>query len=71
MVRTAAERTIGAAGGFEQVRVQQAVSRTQEPSGLVSTLRYVVEEGSGLLTARPAMWRADPPTCEGFLDVRR
>ncbi|WP_406175973.1 hypothetical protein [Streptomyces sp. NBC_00996] len=30
----------------------EAVSRTQEPSGLVSTLLYVVDEGSGLLTGQ-------------------
>jgi NAD(P)-dependent dehydrogenase (short-subunit alcohol dehydrogenase family) len=53
MVRTAtAERTVGAAGGLEHVRVQQAVSRTQEPSDPVSTLRYVVDEGSGVLTGQ-------------------
>ncbi|MFE0675735.1 SDR family NAD(P)-dependent oxidoreductase [Streptomyces sp. NPDC058867] len=51
MVRTAtAERTVGADGGFEQVRARQAVARTQEPSDLVSTLLYVVDEGSGFLT---------------------
>ncbi|MFJ3669909.1 SDR family NAD(P)-dependent oxidoreductase [Streptomyces sp. NPDC090106] len=53
MVRTAtAERTVGAAGGFEHVRDQQAVRRTQEPADLVSTLLYVVDEGSGFLTGQ-------------------
>jgi NAD(P)-dependent dehydrogenase (short-subunit alcohol dehydrogenase family) len=53
MVRTAtAERTVGAGGGFEQVRVGQVVRRTQEPSDLVSTLLYVVDEGSGFLTGQ-------------------
>ncbi|MEU9956537.1 SDR family NAD(P)-dependent oxidoreductase [Streptomyces sp. NPDC050982] len=53
MVRTAtAERTVGAGGGFEHVRAQQAVPRTQEPSDLVSTLLYVVDEGSGFLTGQ-------------------
>ncbi len=53
MVRTAtAERTVGADGGFAQVRARQAVGRTQEPSDLVSTLLYVVDEGSGFLTGQ-------------------
>ncbi|MFJ4835050.1 SDR family NAD(P)-dependent oxidoreductase [Streptomyces sp. NPDC088747] len=53
MVRTAtAERTVGADGGFEHVRSQQAVPRTQEPSDLVSTLLYVVDEGSDFLTGQ-------------------
>ncbi|WP_326719372.1 MULTISPECIES: SDR family oxidoreductase [unclassified Streptomyces] len=53
MVRTAtAERTVGAGGGFEHVRAQQVVPRTQEPSDLVSTLLYVVDEGSGFLTGQ-------------------
>ncbi|MGW6795894.1 hypothetical protein [Streptomyces chartreusis] len=53
MVRTAtAERTVGAAGGFESVRERQAVPRTQEPSDLVSTLLYVVDEGSGFLAGQ-------------------
>ncbi|MDC0767103.1 SDR family NAD(P)-dependent oxidoreductase [Streptomyces sp. HD] len=53
MVRTAtAERTVGADGGFEYVREQQAVRRTQEPADLVSTLLYVVDEGSGFLTGQ-------------------
>lgn len=53
MVRTAtAERTVGAGGGFESVRERQAVPRTQEPSDLVSTLLYVVDEGSGFLTGQ-------------------
>ncbi|MFJ9893242.1 SDR family NAD(P)-dependent oxidoreductase [Streptomyces sp. NPDC091280] len=53
MVRTAtAERTVGADGGFEHVRGQQVVPRTQEPSDLVSTLLYVVDEGSGFLTGQ-------------------
>ncbi|MDV9176234.1 SDR family oxidoreductase [Streptomyces sp. W16] len=53
MVRTAtAERTVGADGGFESVRDQQAVPRTQLPSDLVSTLLYVVDEGSGFLTGQ-------------------
>lgn len=53
MVRTAtAERTVGADGGFEHVRDGQVVPRTQEPSDLVSTLLYVVDEGSGFLTGQ-------------------
>jgi NAD(P)-dependent dehydrogenase (short-subunit alcohol dehydrogenase family) len=53
MVRTAtAERTVGAEGGFEHVRGQQVVPRTQRPSDLVSTLLYVVDEGSGFLTGQ-------------------
>ncbi|MGX9885273.1 SDR family NAD(P)-dependent oxidoreductase [Streptomyces sp. NPDC002276] len=53
MVRTAtAERTVGADGGFERVRDQQVVPRTQQPSDLVSTLLYVVDEGSGFLTGQ-------------------
>ncbi|XUL92551.1 SDR family NAD(P)-dependent oxidoreductase [Streptomyces galilaeus] len=53
MVRTAtAERTVGADGGFEHVRDQQVVPRTQQPSDLVSTLLYVVDEGSGFLTGQ-------------------
>lgn len=53
MVRTAtAERTVGADGGFAQVRSGQAVERTQEPADLVSTLLYVVDEGSGFLTGQ-------------------
>ncbi|WP_369264226.1 SDR family NAD(P)-dependent oxidoreductase [Streptomyces sp. R35] len=53
MVRTAtAERTVGADGGFEHVRAQQAVPRTQKPSDLVSTLLYVVDPGSGFLTGQ-------------------
>ncbi|MFI9833519.1 SDR family NAD(P)-dependent oxidoreductase [Streptomyces sp. NPDC051913] len=53
MVRTAtAERTVGADGGFALVRDRQAVRRTQEPSDLVSTLLYVVDEGSGFLTGQ-------------------
>ncbi|MEV0473484.1 SDR family NAD(P)-dependent oxidoreductase [Streptomyces prunicolor] len=53
MVRTAtAERTVGADGGFEFVRDGQVVPRTQEPSDLISTLLYVVDEGSGFLTGQ-------------------
>ncbi|NNN35921.1 SDR family oxidoreductase [Streptomyces sp. S3(2020)] len=53
MVRTAtAERTVGADGGFAFVRGRQAVARTQEPADLVSTLLYVVDEGSGFLTGQ-------------------
>lgn len=53
MVRTAtAERTVGADGGFESVRAGQAVARTQEPADLVSTLLYVLDEGSGFLTGQ-------------------
>lgn len=53
MVRTAtAERTVGADGGFEYIRGRQAVPRTQQPSDLVSTLLYVVDEGSGFLTGQ-------------------
>ncbi|MEU6357217.1 SDR family oxidoreductase [Streptomyces sp. NPDC047072] len=53
MVRTAtAERTVGADGGFEAVCAGQLVDRTQEPADLVSTLLYVVDEGSGFLTGQ-------------------
>ncbi|MGW0823428.1 SDR family NAD(P)-dependent oxidoreductase [Streptomyces sp. NPDC002845] len=53
MVRTGtAERTVGVDGGFEHVRAQQVVGRTQEPGDLVSTLLYVVDEGSGFLTGQ-------------------
>lgn len=53
MVRTGtAERTVGADGGFEHVRDGQVVPRTQEPSDLISTLLYVVDEGSGFLTGQ-------------------
>jgi NAD(P)-dependent dehydrogenase (short-subunit alcohol dehydrogenase family) len=53
MVRTAtAERTVGADGGFEYIRDRQAVPHTQEPADLVSTLLYVVDEGSGFLTGQ-------------------
>ncbi|NEA99441.1 SDR family oxidoreductase [Streptomyces sp. SID13726] len=53
MVRTAtAERTVGADGGFEQVRSGQVVERTQEPADLVSTLLYVVDKGSDFLTGQ-------------------
>lgn len=53
MVRTAtAERTVGADGGFDHVRAQQAVPRTQLPSDLISTLLYVVDEGSAFLTGQ-------------------
>ncbi|GGX43790.1 SDR family NAD(P)-dependent oxidoreductase [Streptomyces fructofermentans] len=53
MVRTAtAERTVGADGGFEHVLAQQAVPRVQLPGDLVSTLLYVVDEGSGFLTGQ-------------------
>ncbi|MHC3471377.1 SDR family NAD(P)-dependent oxidoreductase [Streptomyces sp. 7R007] len=53
MVRTTtAERTVGAHGGFDAVRGRQAVPRTPEPSDLVSTLLYVVDEGSGFLTGQ-------------------
>jgi NAD(P)-dependent dehydrogenase (short-subunit alcohol dehydrogenase family) len=53
MVRTAtAERTVGADGGFEFVRSGQVVRRTQEAPDLVSTLLYVVDEGSGFLTGQ-------------------
>ncbi|MFE9679867.1 SDR family NAD(P)-dependent oxidoreductase [Streptomyces sp. NPDC002701] len=53
MVRTGtAERPAGADGGFEHVRARQAVPRIQEPADLVSTLLYVVDEGSGFLTGQ-------------------
>ncbi|MFG2791674.1 SDR family oxidoreductase [Streptomyces sp. NPDC048419] len=55
MVRTAtatAERTVGAGGGFEAVRAGQVVRRSQEPPDLVSTLLYVVDEGSGFRTGQ-------------------
>ncbi|MFJ8934235.1 SDR family NAD(P)-dependent oxidoreductase [Streptomyces sp. NPDC102365] len=56
MVRTrTAERTAGAGGsggGCEHVRAHQAVPGTQEPCDLVSTLLYVVDEGSGFLTGQ-------------------
>jgi NAD(P)-dependent dehydrogenase (short-subunit alcohol dehydrogenase family) len=53
MVRTpTAERTVGADGGFEHVRTQQAVPTTQLPADLVSTLLYVVDPGSGFLTGQ-------------------
>ncbi|MGY6026229.1 SDR family NAD(P)-dependent oxidoreductase [Streptomyces spinosirectus] len=53
MVRTAtAERTVGVGGGFQAVRAGQVVRRTQEPSDLVSSLLYVVDEGSGFLTGQ-------------------
>jgi len=47
-----AGRTAGAPGGSEHVRALRAVPRTQEPADLVSTLLYVVDEGSGLLTGQ-------------------
>ncbi|MBD0841270.1 SDR family NAD(P)-dependent oxidoreductase [Streptomyces sp. TRM68416] len=53
MVRTpTTERTSGADGGFEDVRAGQAVRRTPEPPDLVSTLLYVVDEGSDFLTGQ-------------------
>nr|WP_260327659.1 SDR family oxidoreductase [Streptomyces sp. Ag109_O5-1] len=53
MVRTAtAERTVGADGGFDLGRSQQVVPRTQETADQVSTLLYVVDEGSGFLTGQ-------------------
>ncbi|MGP4047056.1 SDR family NAD(P)-dependent oxidoreductase [Streptomyces sp. 2A115] len=53
LVRTAtAEHPVRADRDFEHVRAQQAVPRTQEPSDLVSTLLYVVDEGSGFLTGQ-------------------
>lgn len=47
-----AARTTGAGGGFERVRASQAVPRTEAPGDLVSTLRYVCDEGSGFLTGQ-------------------
>jgi NAD(P)-dependent dehydrogenase (short-subunit alcohol dehydrogenase family) len=47
-----AARTTGAAGGFERVRARQAIPRTESPTDLVSTLRYVCDEGSGFLTGQ-------------------
>ncbi|MFE9764125.1 SDR family NAD(P)-dependent oxidoreductase [Streptomyces sp. NPDC005808] len=53
MVRTVgAGRTVGAEGGFEHISAQQAIPRTHEPSDLVSTLLYVVDEGSGFVTGQ-------------------
>ncbi|WP_221349712.1 SDR family NAD(P)-dependent oxidoreductase [Streptomyces beigongshangae] len=46
------EHTAGANGGSGQVRARQAVPGTQEPADLVSTLLYVVDEGSGFLTGQ-------------------
>jgi 3-oxoacyl-[acyl-carrier protein] reductase len=47
-----AARTTGADGGFERVRALQAIPRTESPADLLSTLRYVVDEGSGFLTGQ-------------------
>lgn len=47
-----AARTTGADGGFERVRALQAVPRTESPADLLSTLRYVCDEGSGFLTGQ-------------------
>lgn len=47
-----AEPGAGADGGFEHVRDRQAVPKAQAPSDLVSTLLYVVDEGSGFLTGQ-------------------
>jgi 3-oxoacyl-[acyl-carrier protein] reductase len=47
-----AARTTGAGGGFERVRALQAVPRTESPADLMSTLRYVCDEGSGFLTGQ-------------------
>jgi NAD(P)-dependent dehydrogenase (short-subunit alcohol dehydrogenase family) len=47
-----AARTTGAGGGFERVRASQAVPRTESPADVVSTLRYVCDEGSGFLTGQ-------------------
>ncbi|MFE5887618.1 SDR family NAD(P)-dependent oxidoreductase [Streptomyces sp. NPDC056462] len=46
------ERGAGADGGFEHARDRQAVPKAQAPSDLVSTLLYVVDEGSGFLTGQ-------------------
>ncbi|MGW6731714.1 SDR family NAD(P)-dependent oxidoreductase [Streptomyces sp. NPDC055013] len=46
------ERGAGADGGFEHGRDRQAVPKAQAPSDLVSTLLYVVDEGSGFLTGQ-------------------
>ncbi|WP_328420940.1 SDR family NAD(P)-dependent oxidoreductase [Streptomyces sp. NBC_00443] len=52
-VRTApAGRRAGPDSGFEHVRDRQTVPRAQTPSDLVSTLLYVVDEGSGFLTGQ-------------------
>ncbi|RKS74228.1 3-oxoacyl-[acyl-carrier protein] reductase [Actinomadura pelletieri DSM 43383] len=47
-----AARTTGADGGFERVRDLQVVRAVEEPADLVSTLLYVVDEGSGFLTGQ-------------------
>jgi len=47
-----AARTTGADGGFDRVRARQAVPRTESPADLLSTLRYVCDEGSGFLTGQ-------------------
>ncbi|MWA02229.1 SDR family oxidoreductase [Actinomadura sp. LD22] len=53
LTRTAtAARTTGADGGFDRVRALQAVPATAEPRDLLSTLLYVVDEGSGFLTGQ-------------------
>lgn len=53
LTRTAtAARTTGADGGFDRVRGLQVVPATEEPRDLLSTLLYVVDEGSGFLTGQ-------------------
>lgn len=47
-----AARTTGAEGGFDHVVSLQAVPRVEQPEDLVSTLLYVVDEGSGFLTGQ-------------------
>jgi NAD(P)-dependent dehydrogenase (short-subunit alcohol dehydrogenase family) len=47
-----AARTTGAGGGFERVRDLQAIPAIEEPRDLLSTLLYVVDEGSGFLTGQ-------------------
>lgn len=53
LTRTAtAARTTGAGGGFDRVRQLQVVPAREEPRDLLSTLLYVVDEGSGFLTGQ-------------------
>lgn len=47
---TTADRPAGA--GFEHFRARRAAAPALEPSDLVSTLLYVVDEGSGFLTGQ-------------------
>jgi len=47
-----AARTTGADGGFERVIGLQVVPRQEHPEDLVSTLRYICDEGSAFLTGQ-------------------